>query len=92
MSGVWAGGDARVVSRFMLHHRHESRECGVVFASFKAFESPLRNRATVGSCDFGDHQIWWDVSAATEAEALGYLPPYVSDRATAMRVSDVEIP
>ena len=80
------------MSRFRLHHRHEPRECGVVFASFKAFESPLRNRRTVASCDFGGHQIWWDVKAGTEEEALSFLPPFVADRSTATRIKDIDIP
>ncbi len=63
-----------------------------MFASFKAFESPLRNGATVASCDFGGHEIWWQVEASTENEALGFLPRYVAERSEASRVADVEIP
>jgi hypothetical protein len=78
--------------RFMLEHRHAPRECGVVFASFKAFQSPLRDRAVSTSCDFGTHRIWWDVEADTEAEALAQLPSYVADRTTAIRVRDRKSP
>jgi hypothetical protein len=78
--------------RFMLEHRHTARECGVVFASFKAFESPLRHHVTVGSCGFGTHRIWWDVEAATAEEALSRLPRYVAERTTAIRVGDLQTP
>jgi hypothetical protein len=78
--------------RFLIHHRHEPRECGVAFASFKGHESPLRHRAALASCAFGGHAIWWSVDAAGETEALGLLPFFIAERATATRVDDVEIP
>jgi len=78
--------------RFLLHHRHEPRECGVVFASFRGHDSPLRHRPTLASCAFGDHAIWWSVEAIGETEALALLPYFVAQRATATRVGQVEIP
>jgi hypothetical protein len=78
--------------RFLIHHRHEPRECGVAFASFKGHESPLRHQATLSSCAFGGHAIWWSVDADGEADALGLLPFFVAQRATATRVDDVDIP
>ena len=78
--------------RFLLEHRHEPRECGVVFASFKGHGSPLRHRATLASCRSGGHAIGWTVDADDEAGALGLLPPYVAERTTASRVNEVEIP
>jgi hypothetical protein len=78
--------------RYLLEHRHEPEECGVVFASFKGHPSPLRHRATLASCRSGGHAIWWTVEADTEAEALRQLPPFVAERTTAARVSEVEIP
>lgn len=78
--------------RFLIQHRHEPTECGVVFAAFKGHESPLRHRATLASCGFGGHAIWWSVEAGSEAEALGLLPFYVAERATATQVDEVEIP
>jgi hypothetical protein len=78
--------------RFLIHHRHDPQECGVVFASFRGHESPLRHRATLASCGSGGHAIWWSVEAASEAAALGLLPFYVAQRATATRVGEVEIP
>jgi hypothetical protein len=77
---------------YMLQHRHEPRECGVVFAAFKGHESPLRHRSTLSSCNSGGHTIWWTVDAATEADALALLPSYVAERTTATRVSEVAIP
>jgi hypothetical protein len=80
------------MSRYVLEHRHEPRECGVVFNAFKGHESPLRHRPTLASCRSGGHAIWWTVEAETEAEALGLLPGYVADRTTVSRVNEVEIP
>jgi hypothetical protein len=90
-----AAGDsehAARMPRFLIHHRHEPCECGVVFAAFRGHESPLRHRATLASCAFGGHAIWWCVDAAGEAEALGLLPYYVAQRANATQVTKVEIP
>jgi hypothetical protein len=78
--------------RFLLEHLHSAPECGVVFASFKAFDSPLRHQLTVGSCDYGTHRIWWDVEAATAVEALAQLPGYVAQRTTAIRVRELRTP
>ena len=41
---------------------------------------------------FGGHAIRWTVEAADEAQALGLLPYYVAERATAFKVSEVRIP
>jgi hypothetical protein len=81
-----------VMPRYLLHHRHEPDECGVVFASFKGGESPLRHQVTLASCRSGGHAIWWTVDAASEEEALHLLPSYVAERTTAARVSEVDIP
>jgi hypothetical protein len=80
------------MARYLLHHHHEPHECGVVFASFKGHESPLRHQLTVASCRSGGHAIWWTVEAATQEDALGLLPAYVADRTTATSVSEVQIP
>ena len=76
----------------MLQHAHTARECGAVFASFKAFESPLRHETAVGSCHFGTHWIWWQVEAQSGHEALAQLPLYVAERTTAIRVGDIQTP
>lgn len=80
------------MSRFLLAHRHKPQECGVVFASFKGHQSPLRHQATLGSCRSGGHAIWWTVEAETEEDALRLLPPYVAKRTTIARVSEIDIP
>ena len=77
---------------YLLQHRHEPDECGVVFASFKGHRSPLRHRPTLASCRSGGHAIWWTVEAASEQDALALLPVYVGERTTATSVSEVEIP
>jgi len=78
--------------RYLLHHRHEPRECGVAFTCFKGHESPLRHRPTIASCRSGGHAIWWTVEAESEAAALRLLPAYIAGRTMVTRVSEVEIP
>jgi hypothetical protein len=80
------------MSSYLLHHRHEPHECGVVFAAFRGHESPLRHRPALASCRSGGHAIWWRVEAANAEEALRLLPSYVADRTTATAVGEVEIP
>jgi hypothetical protein len=80
------------VSRFILHHTHDARECAAAFAAWRGFRSPLRGRATPASCAFGGHEMWWDVDAADVDEALALLPRYLAERATAVRVEQVAIP
>jgi hypothetical protein len=59
---------------------------------YSAHESPLRHRATMASCAFGEHAIWWWVEAEGEREALGLLPYFVAQRSTATRIGAVDIP
>jgi hypothetical protein len=80
------------MTRFLIHHRHESHECGVAFASFKGHDSSLRHRAALASCRSGGHAIWWVVYAATEADAFECLPFFVAERSTVYAVDEVEIP
>ena len=80
------------MARYVLHHRHTPGECGVVFASFKGHESPLRHQATLASCRSGGHEIWWTVDATSEVDALRLLPSYVAERTTVARVTEVRIP
>ena len=80
------------MASYLLHHHHEPHECGVVFASFKGHQSPLRHRPALASCRSGGHAIWWTVEAATEERALQLLPAYVAERSTVSSVSEVEIP
>ncbi len=78
--------------RYLLQHRHAPDECGVVFASFKGHETPLRHKATLCSCRSGGHEIWWTVDADTEDDARRLLPFYVAARTTITLVSEVQIP
>ena len=78
--------------RYLIHHSHGPAECGVVFASFKGHESPLRQKVALASCRFGRHAIWWTVDATSEEEALRLLPFFVAERSTATRVTEVQIP
>jgi len=92
MSEAAARRHGGLMARYLLHHRHEPDECGVVFASFKGHHSPLRHRPTLASCRTGGHAIWWTVEADSEADALRLLPYYVAERTTITRVSEVQIP
>jgi hypothetical protein len=78
--------------RYLLHHNHEPNECGVVFAAFRGFESPLRHKSALASCRSGGHSIWWTVESASEKNALALLPFYVSERTTVIAVSEEQIP
>ena len=80
------------MSRYLLYHHHAANECGVVFAAFAGFESPLRRSEALASCSSGGHSIWWTVDAASEEGALALLPFYVAERTTAVPVSEVRIP
>jgi hypothetical protein len=80
------------VSLYVLHHRHDAHQCGVAFAAFKGYESPLRHQATLASCRSGGHAIWWTVDAASQREALRLLPFYVAERTTVTEVDKVDIP
>jgi len=78
--------------QYLIHHRHEARECAAAFAAWKGFASPLRHETTIGSCLAGGHEIWWEVSAPGETAALAQLPRYVAQRSKAIPVSDVRVP
>jgi hypothetical protein len=77
---------------FVLHHRHEPDECPSAYAAWKGFESPLRGQQVPSSCRLGGHEIWWELEAADETDALARLPKYVGQRTVATRVNRVEIP
>ena len=78
--------------RFLVHHRHAPRQCGIAFTAFKGHDSPLRHRAALASCPTGGHAIWWALEAASEDDALRQLPFYVAQRSTITQVTEVEIP
>jgi hypothetical protein len=92
MSGRTRHGQAPGMTRYLIRNRHDPDECGAVFASFKGHGSPLRHRATLASCRQGGHEIWWTVDAESDENALRLLPPYVVERSTITRVSEVQIP
>jgi hypothetical protein len=77
---------------FLLHHRHDADECGVVFASFRGHDSVLRRQPTIASCRTGGHAIWWRVEADSEDDAIALLPFFVAARTTVTKVSEVTIP
>jgi hypothetical protein len=87
-----APGDPSGVSRFLLHHTHTAEECEAAFAAWRGFASPLRDATTIGSCLYRGHEIWWELEAATAAQALAHLPPFVAERTAAIRVSQVRVP
>ena len=78
--------------RFLVHHRHLARECGIAYSSFRGHDSSLRHGQALASCASGGHEMWWAVEAPTEADALALLPFFVAKRSTAVEVAEVEIP
>jgi hypothetical protein len=80
------------VPQFLLHNRHSADDCGVVFAAFRGFPSPLRHTTALVSCRTGGHEIWWRSVAADEAAALRQLPRYVAGTSTATRVDRIDVP
>ena len=79
------------MSRYLLQHRHEPHECGVVFAAFKDPE-PASPQSDAGLVPLRRARDLVDGHADTEEEALELLPYYVAERTTVSRVSEVEIP
>ncbi|MGD2060608.1 MAG: hypothetical protein PVF87_07075 [Acidimicrobiia bacterium] len=77
---------------FMLQHRHLPEECPSTYAAWKGFESPLRGHPVPSSCRFGGHEIWWQVEATDEIDALGHLPGFVGERTVAKKITRVDIP
>ena len=53
MSGSAARPHCGLMACYLLHHRHEPDERGVVFASFNGHRSPLRHRPALASCCSG---------------------------------------
>jgi hypothetical protein len=80
------------MARYLLCHRHQPGECGIVFASFRGHESPRRHQAALASCRSGGRAIWWTMRAEADADAPRPLPFYVAPRTTVTRVSEVQIP
>ena len=80
------------MTKYLLQHRHDPGDCGVAYAAWKGFDSPLRRRPTLSSCALGGHRIWWVVEASDPDEALAQLPPYLAQRAEASAVGEVAIP
>ena len=78
--------------RFLIHHRHEPRECGAAYASFRGFDSPLRHRRALATCPCGGHAIWWAVEASSATDALALVPAFVASRSAVVRVGEVDIP
>ena len=80
------------MSAWLLEHRHEAGECGVAFAAWRGFPSPLRHQSAIATCRQGGHEVWWQVEADDEGAALAQLPPYVAARTHAVRITEVSIP
>jgi hypothetical protein len=81
-----------IMASYLLHHRHDERQCGVAYAAFKGETTPLRRRPAFASCLSGGHEMWWFVDAGSPDEALAQLPHFLATRATATRITEVQIP
>ena len=80
------------MSKYLLCHRHEPKECGSAFAAWRGFDSPLRRKPVMASCRHGGHRVWWVVEAPDAPSALAQLPRFVTDRTEAFLVVDVDVP
>jgi hypothetical protein len=85
------------MERFLLSHRHAAADCGVAFAAWRGFDSPLRHGSALATCggdraEGAEHVLWWTVDAPNEQDALALLPPWVAERTNARRVDEVAIP
>jgi hypothetical protein len=84
--------------QFVLSHRHAPEACGVAFAAWRGFDSPLRHHSALGSCptnaaeDGGEHLLIWTVDAESPEHALALLPPWLAERAEVRTVGEVSIP
>jgi hypothetical protein len=83
--------------RFLLSHAHHPDDCGIAFAAWRGFESPLRHGRVLATCsgeheDGADHALVWTVDAETAGAALAQLPPWVAERSEAHEVGEVTVP
>ncbi len=84
--------------QFVLSHRHAPEQCGVAFAAWRGFESPLRHSSALATCGgapgqgSAEHLLIWTVDAETEAEAIALLPPWLAERTEVRLVGEVSIP
>lgn len=80
------------MSHVVLRHTHRPGECGVAFAAWNGFASPLRRRPALCSCRQGVHELLFVVEAPGTEEALAMLPPWLAARTAASVVDEVPIP
>ena len=80
------------MARYLLHHCHEPRHCGVAYAAFKGHPTPLRRKRAVASCRSGGHEIWWLVEADSPEDALAHLPHFLATRTAVTSITEVQIP
>jgi hypothetical protein len=77
---------------YVLEHSHEAESCGVAYAAWSGYDSPLRRRPAIASCVTGGHRIFWFVEADDADAALRQLPEWLASRTAVSEVSEVEIP
>lgn len=84
--------------QFVLSHRHAADQCGVAFAAWRGFESPLRHSSALATCGgapdetVAEHLLIWTVDAESEAQAIALLPPWLAERTEVRLVGEVAIP
>lgn len=80
------------MNRVLLCHVHEPGECGIAFAAWSGYPSPLRRETALCSCRQGLHELLFVVWADDERAALAQLPPWLAVRAEAVFMDEVAIP
>ena len=84
--------------RYVLTHRHAPAQCGVAYAAWRGFESPLRHGSALGTCASepsragADHLLVWTIDAATPGDALSLLPQWLAERTEVRPIAEVQIP
>ena len=68
--------------QYLLHHRHDARECLIAFAAWKGHESPLRHRLTLASRARAVMRSV-DRRGRERGGGLGLLPIYLANRTEA---------
>ena len=78
--------------RFVLHHRHPAAQCGIAFAAWRGYDSPLRHTPALASCAAGGHAVWFVVNARDRSAALAQLPGWLAERTDVDEITEVDIP
>ncbi len=92
MQRVTPPSTVATMARYVLDHSHEAATCGIAYAAWSGYDSPLRHRPAISSCESGGHRILWVIEAPDSDAALRQLPEWLAARTAVTEVSEVAIP